>query len=226
MENNEPYRVVLADDHVIFRQGIKQLIDSKPGFKVVGEASNGLELVNLIQRGLKTDMVIVDISMPNLRGIEATHEIKSLSPDIKILVVTMHKSKEYLYHSISAGAQGYLLKEDSEVELFSAIETIRKGEIYVSKLLTQELTQDLSNIYYGDGQLPADPLTPREREVLKMVAEGRTNKQIADLLFISTRTVENHRANIMNRLNLKKTVDLIRYAMDKGYVRIETADNA
>ena len=225
MENNEPYRVVLADDHVIFRQGIKQLIDSKPGFKVVGEASDGLELVNLIQRGLKTDLVIVDISMPNLRGIEATHEIKALSPDIKILVVTMHKSKEYLYHSISAGAQGYLLKEDSEVELFSAIETIRKGEIFVSKLLTQELTQDLSNIYYGDGQILTDPLTPREREVLKMVAEGRTNKQIADLLFISTRTVENHRAKIMNKLNLKKTVDLIRYAMDKGYVRIETADN-
>jgi DNA-binding NarL/FixJ family response regulator len=171
-------------------------------------------------------MVIVDISMPNLRGIEAAHEIKSISPKTKILLLTMHKSKEYLYHSISAGAKGYLLKEDSEVELFSAIETIRKGDIFVSKLLTRELTKDLSNIYYGDGQLPTDPLTPREREILKMVAEGKTNKDIAELLFISARTVENHRANIMNKLNLKKTADLIRYAIDKGYIRIETTEDA
>ena len=221
MGNKEPYRIVLADDHVIFRQGIKQLIDTKPDLKVVGEASDGLELLNLLQRGLKVDMVILDISMPNLRGIEATHEIKALYPKIRVLLLTMHKSKEYLYHSISAGAQGYLLKEDSEVELFSAIDIIRKGDIYVSKLLTREITEDLSYIHYGGGQLPTDPLTPREREVLKLVAEGKSNKEISDLLFISIRTVENHRANIMNKLNIKKTADLIRFAIHKGYVRIE-----
>ncbi|UCH96398.1 MAG: response regulator transcription factor, partial [Candidatus Aminicenantes bacterium] len=125
MANKDPYRIVLADDHVIFRQGIKRLIETKPDLKVVGEASDGLELINLLQRGLKADMVILDISMPNLRGIEATHEVKSIHPNVKILVLTMHKSKEYLYHSISAGAQGYLLKEDSEVELFSAVDAIR-----------------------------------------------------------------------------------------------------
>ena len=221
MEDNESYRIVLADDHVIFRQGIKHLIDSKPGLEVVGEASDGLELVNLLQRGLNADMVILDISMPNLRGIEATHEIKCIYPNTRILVLTMHKSKEYLYHSISAGAQGYLLKEDSEVELFSAIDAIRRGEIFVSKLLTREITEDLSHIYMGNGHLPSDPLTPREREVLKLIAEGKTNKEIADLLFISIRTVENHRANIMNKLKIKKTVDLIRYAIQKGLVRIE-----
>lgn len=221
MEKSEPYRIVLADDHVIFRQGIKRLIDSKPDLEVIGEASNGLELVNLLQRGLEADMVILDISMPNLRGIEAAHEIRGIYPNIKILLLTMHKSKEYLYHSISVGVQGYLLKEDSEVELFSAIETLRKGDMYVSKLLTKELTEDLSHIYYGSGQLPHDPLTPREREILKLVAESKSNKEIADLLFISIRTVENHRANIMNKLKLKKTADLIRYAIQKGYVRIE-----
>ena len=221
MEDNESYRIVLADDHVIFRQGIKHLIDSKPGLEVVGEASDGLELVNLLQRGLNADMVILDISMPNLRGIEATHEIKCIYPNTRILVLTMHKSKEYLYHSISAGAQGYLLKEDSEVELFSAIDAIRRGEIFVSKLLTREITEDLSHVYMGNGHLPSDPLTPREREVLKLIAEGKTNKEIADLLFISIRTVENHRANIMNKLKIKKTVDLIRYAIQKGLVRIE-----
>ena len=221
MGENESYRIVLADDHVIFRQGIKGLIDSRPELEVVGEASDGLELINLLQRGLQTDMVILDISMPNLRGIEATHEIKCINPNTRVLVLTMHKSKEYLYHSISAGAQGYLLKEDSEVELFSAIDAIRKGEIFVSKLLTQEITEDLSHIYKGNGHLPSDPLTPREREVFKLIAEGKSNKDIADLLFISIRTVENHRANIMNKLKIKKTVDLIRYAIQKGYVRIE-----
>jgi DNA-binding NarL/FixJ family response regulator len=221
MATKQPYRIVLADDHVIFRQGIKQLIDTKTDLKVVGEASDGLELINLLQRGLKADMVILDISMPNLRGIEATHEIKAIYPNIKVLLLTMHKSKEYLYHSISAGAQGYLLKEDSEVELFSAIDAIRKGDIFVSKLLTKELTEDLSHLHYGDGQLPTDPLTPREREILKLVAEGKSNKEISELLFISIRTVENHRANIMNKLKIKKTADLIRYAIQKGYVRIE-----
>ena len=221
MGSGGPYRIVLADDHVIFRRGIKGLISQNPDLKVVGEAGDGIELLNLLQRGLETDMVILDISMPNLRGIEATHEIKIIMPEVKILVLTMHKSKEYLYHCISAGAQGYMLKEDSEVELFSAIDAIRKGDIFVSKLLTKELTEDLSHLHYGDGQLPTDPLTPREREVLKLVAEGKSNKEISELLFISIRTVENHRANIMNKLRIKKTADLIRYAIQKGYVRIE-----
>jgi len=217
-DKKEPYRIVLADDHVIFRRGIKGLISQKPDLNVVGEAGDGLELLGLLQRGLQTDMVIMDISMPNLRGVEATHEIKIILPEVKILILTMHKSKEYLYHCISAGAQGYMLKEDSEVELFSAIDAIRKGDMFVSRLLTKELAEDISHLRRKDGQLPGDPLSPREREVLKLVAEGKTNKDIADLLFISIRTVENHRANIMSKLNMKKTADLIRYALQKGYV--------
>lgn len=122
----DSYRIVLADDHVIFRQGMKRLIDEMPGLSVVGEAADGLELLKLL-KGLSTDMVLLDISMPNLRGIEATREIKLTNSQIKVLMLTMHKNKQYLYHAISAGAQGFLLKEDTEEELFSAIETIRKG---------------------------------------------------------------------------------------------------
>lgn len=214
----KPYRLILADDHVIFRQGIKGLISEKPDLEVVGEAGNGLELLNLFHKGLRPDMVILDISMPELRGIEAAEEIKSICPGVKILILTMHKSKEYLYHAISSGANGYMLKEDSDVELFTAIETIRKGDIFVSRLLTKELAEDLSHIFQGEMHLTKDPLTPREREVLKMVAEGKPNKDISELLFISIRTVENHRANIMNKLKLKKTADLIRYAIQKGYI--------
>ncbi|MCP5108471.1 MAG: response regulator transcription factor [bacterium] len=218
MTEAKPFRLVLADDHVIFRQGIKGLINEKKHLEVVAEAGDGLELLNLFHRGLKPDMVILDISMPNLRGIEAAEEIKSICPSVKILILTMHKSKEYLYHSISAGAHGYLLKEDSDVELFSAIDTIRSGGIFVSRLLTEELTRDLSHIYQGGAAPGKDPLTSREREVLKLVAEGKTNKEIAELLFISVRTVENHRANMMNKLKLKKTADLIRYAIQTGLI--------
>lgn len=213
----EACRIVLADDHVLFRQGMKRLIEGMPGVKVIGEASDGLELLSLLKE-LTPDLAIVDISMPNLRGIEAAREIKMLYPHIKMLILTMHKSKEYLYHTISAGAQGYLLKEDSDVELFSAIETIRNGGIYVTHSLVGELAEDLSQIYSGKGEILREPLTTREREVLKLVAEGKSNREIADLLYISMRTVENHRANIMGKLRLKKTADLVRYAIQKGIV--------
>jgi DNA-binding NarL/FixJ family response regulator len=158
--------------------------------------------------------------MPNIRGIEATREIKSLYPDVKVLILTMHRKKEYLYHAISAGAQGYLLKEDSDVELFSAVKTIRNGGFYVTRLLAGELAEDISHMYKGNAELPSQPLTTREREVLKLIAEGKSNKEIANLLFISARTAENHRANIMRKLNLSKTADIVKYAILKGYTSL------
>jgi len=213
----EPYRVVLADDHLLFREGMKRLIEEMPGVEVIGEASDGFELLDLLREEVP-DMAIVDIAMPNLRGIEATREIKMLSPRTKVLILTMHKSKEYLYHSISAGAEGYLLKEDSDVELFSAIEKIRGGGVYITHSLTGELAEDLSQLYRGDGEIFRAPLTTREREILKLVTEGKSNQEIATLLHISVRTAENHRANIMKKLKLKKTADLVRYAIQQGLV--------
>jgi DNA-binding NarL/FixJ family response regulator len=215
------YRIILADDHILLRQGIKQIIEASDDMKVVGEASDGLDLLNLLKR-IVPDMVILDISMPNLRGVEATCEIKMNYPEIKILILSMHKNKKYLYHALSAGANGYLLKEDTDTELFSAIKTVREDGIYVSPLLSKELTTDFIKLYKGNAKLPTEPLTIRERQVLKLIAEGKSNKEVAELLFISARTVQHHRANIMKKLSLKKTADLVKYAIRKGYTSVNT----
>jgi DNA-binding NarL/FixJ family response regulator len=204
---------------VLVRQGLKRILDGARDLEVVGEAADGLELLDLLNH-LNPDMVILDVSMPRLRGIEAIHEIKTMRPGVSILMLTMHKDKEYLYLALSAGAKGYLLKEDADRDLFSAIEKIRQGKTYVSPNLSEELLDDLVQIGKGEGKpsFEIDPLTTREREVVKLIAEGKSSKEIADLLFISARTVDNHRANIMEKLNLKKTADLVKYAIQKGYI--------
>jgi DNA-binding NarL/FixJ family response regulator len=141
-----------------------------------------------------------------------------MAPEVKVLILTMHKDKEYLYHAVSAGAEGYLLKEDADSELFSAIDTIRGGELYVSPLLARELNDDWVKMCRGELKLPSECLTTREREIVKLIAEGKSSKDIAALLFISARTVEHHRANIMSKLNIRKTADLVKYAISKGYI--------
>jgi len=160
-------------------------------------------------------MIILDISMPNLRGVEAIYEIKRIHPETKVLMLTMHKDKEYLYQTISAGADGYFLKKDADAELFSAIEKIRKGSMYVSPSLSEESSGDWEQIRQG---FRKPILTTREREVLNLIAAGKSNKEIAEHLFISVHTVERHRANIMDKLNLKNTADLVKYAIQKGYI--------
>lgn len=215
----KPYRIILADDHVLFRQGIKNILEGSDDLQIVGEAGDGLALLDLLKR-VDTDMVILDISMPNLRGLEATREIKMITPEVKILILTMHKDKEYVFSAISAGAEGYLLKEDADTELFAAIDKIRNKGSYISPLLSTDLAYELIQEASQKGQVspPADPLTTREREVLKLIAEGVSNKEIADLLHISIRTVENHRANIMRKLNIRQTANLVKYAIRKGYI--------
>lgn len=212
----KPYQIVLADDHKMFRLGVKKIIDEMDDLEVVGEAGDGLQLLNLIKKSF-INMIILDISMPNLRGIEAAREIKLSNAAIKILILTMHKNKEYLYNCLSAGVEGYLLKEDTDTELFTAIETIRQGSTYISPHLSMEIADDLSKIYMGTKLPPFESLTVREREILKLIAEGKSRKEIAELLFISANTVGNHRANIMKKLNIKKSADLVRYAVQRGY---------
>jgi len=214
-----PCRIIIADDHRLFRQGLKSLLEARSDLEVVGEAADGLQLLDLLNQS-PPDIILLDISMPNLRGIEAIHEIKRAHPSMKILILTMHKDKQYLEQALSAGARGYLLKEDADTELFSAIEKIRRGRIYVSPNLLDELTDDWVLTIRGEPNLSleVEHLTVREREVLKLIAEGKGSKEIADLLFISTRTVERHRANVMQKLGAKKTADLVKHAIQKGYV--------
>ena len=215
----EPYRIILADDHVLIRQGLKRILERVSGIEIIGEANDGLALLRLLNK-LTPNLVLLDISMPNLRGLEAIHEIKAIHSTVKILMLTMHKETEYFQQAISAGADGYLLKEDADSELFSAIEKIRHGKIYISPVLSDELAGEWAQVRRSNRKPFSEPkpLTVREREVLKLIAESKSSKQIADLLFISPRTVERHRANLMEKLGLKKTADLVKYAIKKGYV--------
>jgi DNA-binding NarL/FixJ family response regulator len=215
----DAYRIILADDHVLLRTGLKGIIESMAGLKVVGEAGDGLELLNLL-RTITPDLVILDISMPNLRGIEAVSRIRSQYPGVKVLILTMHKDRTYLHQAITAGAAGYLLKEDADPDLFAAIEKIRQGKIYVSPHLAEDMLDDWAGMRRGEvnSSLQPDVLTSREKEVLKLIAEGRSSKEIADLLFISVRTVERHRANIMDKLQIRKIADLVKYAIQNGYI--------
>ena len=219
-----PYLIVLADDHMMFRQGVRRILEEIPAFRVTGEVKDGLELLRLLHTA-PPHLVILDISMPNLRGIEATREIKKSHPDTKVLILTMHKDKEYLYHALGAGADGYILKEDADDELVAAIESIRQGNVYISSLLSSQVSQLIvqssrSTSPTAEDLSKTEPLSNREREVLKLIAEAKSSKEIADLLCISTRTVQHHRSNIMKKLDIKKSTDLVKYAIRKGYVSI------
>lgn len=215
------YTIILADDHVMMRDGIRKMIATIDGHTVIGEAGNGLYLLKLVKKRIP-DMVILDISMPGLRGIEAAREINSLYPDIDLLMLSMHKREEFLSMSLAAGASGYLLKEDSGDELITAIGQIRRGKTYLSRKLASEFPSTIISICKGDYNARPGQLTPRERQVLQLIAEGNTDRQISDQLCISIRTVHRHHANIRSRLNLKRTADLVRYAISQGYSFIDS----
>jgi DNA-binding NarL/FixJ family response regulator len=209
------FLIVLADDHVMVRQGIRRIIEENPDLEVVAEASDGCELLDIL-RNTTAHLAILDITMPNISGIEATKRVKAIYPGLKVLILTMHKGKELVEHAIDAGADGYLLKEDAPKELLNAIRTIQQGQVYLSPLIVptiQELYVQNHRKTVGSGIL-----TIREVEILKLIAEGKTSKEIAAILFLSIRTVDNHRNNIMKKLNVRKSADLVRYALSMGYI--------
>jgi len=213
--------IIIADDHALIRQGLKKIIEENKTLEVVGEAGDGLELLGILEK-ITPDMILLDISMPQLRGIEVINEVKRLCPNVKILMITMHKTEQYFLCAMSAGADGYLLKEDSDTELLTAIETVLDGELYISPFLGEVFTDEVIHQYREKGTFPCETLTNREVEVLKLVAEGLTSKEIAEILSISIRTVEHHRANLLKKLDLKNTADLIKHAIQNGFINTTT----
>lgn len=216
----QTYDVILADDHMMFRLGMKKILESSADIRVVGEASDGHELLTLLKR-VSPQMVILDISMPKIRGIEATREIKMAHSRVKVVILTMHNNLEYLHHAMAAGADGYVLKQDAGTELFGAIDSVRKEGVFISPTFSTLLKDEFVKSCRGNATSGDDPLTPRQREVVKLIAEGKTNKKIASLLFISSRTVEKHRAQIMEKLNLHSTADIVKYAIKKKYTSLD-----
>lgn len=211
-------RVLLADDHAIVRAGVRMLLETEPDMEIVGEAENGREAVEMATE-LGPDIVVMDISMPELDGFEATQRIKTKLPDCEVLVLTMHDNEQYFFEALSAGASGYVPKKAAPVALVSAIRAVRDGGVYLHPTVARSLVGDyLRRVEEGGERESYNGLTEREQEVLTLIAEGDTSREIALALNISVKTVESHRANIMEKLNLHNRIDLTRYAIRKGLI--------
>jgi two-component system, NarL family, response regulator NreC len=208
--------VLLADDHTILRAGLKMMLNIQPDIEVIGEASDGKQAIAEAQR-LSPDVILMDITMPECNGIEATRQVKRLLPETRVLVLTMHENEEYLFQVLRAGASGYILKEAADTELISAIRAVYAGRFYLSPSAQSLMIGDyLLRVRTGEERDSYSALTEREREILKLVAEGYTNNQIAEQLFISPKTVDTHRTHIMDKLNLHSRAELVKYAMRRG----------
>ena len=206
-------RILLADDHTVVRQGFKMILSAQPDLEVVGEAGNGREAVERASE-LKPDVVVMDVSMPELNGIEATRRIGEASPRSRVLALSMHKDAVYVREILRAGARGYLLKDSIESDLVAAVRAVGRGDGYLSPSVSDAVLSD----YRKHVSDPIDLLTSREREVLQMIAEGKTNKEIATLLNLSVYTVEAHRGRVMEKLNLHSTGELVRFAVRNGLI--------
>jgi len=211
---NTTVSVLLADDHAIVRSGLRMLIDRQPDMRVVGEAADGVEAIALA-RALDPDLCVLDVSMPRIGGLEATREIRALRPSVRGLVLSMHEDDDYFLQALAAGASGYVVKRAADTDLLEAIRTVAAGGTFVSGERQREL---LAAWRERGREALDDPLTPREREVVKLVAEGFTNRQIAELLTLSEKTVESHRANVLAKLGMRDRVELVRYAIKRGLV--------
>ncbi|MEP0821971.1 MAG: response regulator transcription factor [Ignavibacterium sp.] len=210
-------RILLADDHELIRTGIRNLIGSNKDFQIIGESADGEDTVAKV-RQLHPDVVIVDISMPKLSGIDATRRIRVEFPSVKVLVLTMHENAEYVYQILKSGASGYLLKNAGKDEITEAIYAVTKGSKFFSPRISELMISEyVRNAEKRDERTGEASLTRREKEVLNYIARGMNNQQIAENLFISPRTVETHRTNIMQKLNIHDAANLVRYALENGY---------
>ena len=218
---SEAIRLLLADDHAVVRSGLRLLLEAQPDLVIVGEAENGEEAIRRTAE-LQPDVVLMDIEMPGMNGIEAAQRIKVQSPGTSVLALTMYEDDQYFFEMLRAGASGYVPKRAAPDELASAIRAVSRGEVFIHPSLAGRLVQDyLQRRDVEVQEQAAGDLTPREQEVLTLIAQGLSNNEIADQLVISAKTVDRHRENIMRKLNLHNRVDLVKYALRKGLIDLE-----
>lgn len=218
----ERIRVLLAEDHTIVRKGLRALLEGVASIEVVGEAADGREALAQVEQS-PADVVLMDLTMPGLSGLEATRQIKERFPQVRVLVLTMHADEEYIFQVLRAGASGYLVKQAAPEELVAAIHAVYQGASFLSPTISKRVIDEyVRRAEEGVVTDPYDKLTPREREVLQLIAEGHSNREIAEQLTISIKTVESHRAHLMEKLDLHNTAELTRYAIRKGLIGLES----
>jgi len=220
---NEKKSILIIDDHPLFIEGLKTIIERETRFKVVGEARNGREGLKKAKT-LKPDLVVMDISLPDQSGIQLTREIRNLLSDTRIIIVSMHSKIDYIAEAFQAGATGYVVKESASERLVQGLEAVANGDYFLDSSVSHAVVENLMKTPVKEAKI-ADPnygtLTPREQEVMRLLAEGLSSKEVAEKLFISPKTVENHRANIMKKLGLHSTIELIRYAAKLGLIDVD-----
>jgi two-component system response regulator NreC len=213
-------RVLIVDDHGIVRAGIRSLLEDQADIEVVGEAGSGWKAIELATH-LQPDVVLMDIAMGDLSGLEATQEIRERAPDVNVLALTMHDREEYFFAMLRAGALGYVLKESEPDELLAAIRAVHRGEAFLSPAVTKAVLEDYLTQRTDQAQPRSDNLTLREHEVLRLAAEGKTTREIAEMLHLSAKTIEKHRSSMMRKLGLQSLPDLIKYAIRKGLIEVD-----
>jgi len=207
-----PLRIVVVDDHAVVRRGVRGLLESRAGWEVVAEATTGREAVAQVRR-LRPHLVVMDLSLPELNGLEATRQIVKEFPETEVLVLTMHHSEQLARDVLQAGARGYLLKSDADQSLIAAVDSLRQHKPFLTSTVTEFVLDDYIRRAETRDQAPREAITPREREIIQLLAEGNSNKETAAALGVSVKTIEAHRANIMRKLRLRSITDLVRYAI-------------